>query len=582
MNSLFEKYKTPFSVFIEKKQENFIDLFFSVFHEAFCDIKEKFKNIPVAYNIDEFENYSNEVINGALAVEGKDENSSVIKELKSLKNIFLKTFVEKFVGEKEYEEKFKEEEKDEEKEDEEKEDEEKEDEEKKDKELNNGLKYKDLDISSFIEGLFFSFFPKVGKINESNFSKLDPKFFINKVNAENKLEKIAYNDAFFGINNGKNNCFLNGLMQCLFKLSDVFVEIAEEKNENGVKFFDFLKEKEKEAGKKDANSTRFILKFLDLIIMVHNKKKEYEEKNGHLENNFATFSSDVNNLAEIVKEEWRKVIKCHGSTQGDPEEAFGGLFYCLNELSNEFKGTLDSPSWTVEDGWLYRYEGDGKRVETNCQVHLGDINDQNFENNFCEKNKDFFDYLEKILSTIYKRLGILQLTELQCSNCNLKKFSFTGERCFRFLGKIFDKEEERVDNYCVACKGMVDHKKITRLLPIGKYLIVQNKTVFDYLSKVGSGKKPIVYLTNFEDNPLYFGKNKFKNFAVEIHSGTLEFGHYWAWVKSAYNKDYYFKCNDSANPYDIMPIKYLYQDNDNQQYLYFFKKMEEMKENQNL
>jgi len=190
--------------------------------------------------------------------------------------------------------------------------------------------------------------------------------------------------------------------------------------------------------------------------------------------------------------------------------------------------------------------------------------------------------LEKNLSTIYKRLGILQLTELQCSKCNLKKFSVTGERCFRFLGKISDKEEERVDYNCVDCKEKVDHKKITRLLPIGEYLIVQNKTVFDYLSKVGSGKKPIVYLTNFEDNPLYFGKNKFKNFAVEIHAGSLDSGHYWARVKSAYNKDYYFKCDDSNDPYNTMPIKYLYQDMDNQQYLYFFKKMEETNENQNL
>ena len=574
--SLFEKYNTPFSVFIENKQENFIGLFFSVFHDAFCDMKEKFKNIPVSYNIDNFESYSNGVINSALVVKGDDEISSVIKKLKSLRNIFLKTFVKEFVDKKEYEEKFKEEEKEEEKKDEEKKDEE-----KKDEELNNGLKYKGFDIRSFIENLFFSFFPNVEKINESTFPKYDPNFFINKVNAENKLGKIAHNDAFFGINNGKNNCFLNALMQCLFKLSDVFVEITGEKNDYDVKFFEFLKDKEKAADNEEANSTRFILKFLELIIMVHNKKKEYEEKNGPLENNFATFSSDVNNLAEIVKEEWRKVIKCPGSTQGDPEEAFGGLFNCLNELSNEFKGTLDSPSWTVEDGWLYRYEGDGKRVETNCQVHLEDINDKNFENNFCEKNKDFFDYLEKNLSTIYKRLGILQLTELQCSKCNLKKFSFNGERCFRFLGKIFDKEEELVDNYCVACKRNVDHKKITRLLPIGKYLIVQNKTVFDYLSKVGSGKKPIVYLTNFEDNPLYFGKNKFKNFAVEIHSGTLEFGHYWAWVKSAYNKDYYFKCNDSDDPYNTRPIKYLYQDMSNQQYLYFFEKIEEQNENLN-
>ena len=465
---------------------------------------------------------------------------------------------------------------------EEKKDEEKKDEEKKDEELNNGLKYKGFDIRSFIEGLFFSFFPNVEKINESNFPKFDPNFFINKVNAENKLEKIAYNDAFFGINNGKNNCFLNGLMQCLFKLSDVFVEIAMEENENGVKFFEFLKEKENAADKKDANSTRFILKFLELIIMVHNKKKEYEEKNGPLENNFATFMSDFNNLAEIVKKEWRKVIKCPEPKQGDPEEALDGLVNGLDELSKEFKGTIWFSRCTVEKEWLYRWEGDNKMITTNCKVHLEDINDQNFENNFFENNKDFFDYLGKNLSTIYKRLGILQLTELQCSICKLEKWSFTVERCFQFLGKNFDKEKDTVNNHCAICKKNVDHNQITRRLPIGEYLIVQNKTVFDYLFQLGSGKKPIVYLTNFEDNPLYFGKNKFKNFAVEKHSGSSDSGHYWARVKSAYNKDYYFKCNDSANPYDTRPIKYLHQDNDNQQYLYFFKKMEETKENQNL
>ena len=136
---------------------------------------------------------------------------------------------------------------------------------------------------------------------------------------------------------------------------------------------------------------------------------------------------------------------------------------------------------------------------------------------------------------------------------------------------------------CEKCKKK-NCTAFRRFFPLGKYFIVQNFSLLKYLSdrKQKLESRLPIYLQNFEIETKNIGNNKFKNVAVEKHSGSLDSGHYWAKVKSSYNNDFYFHCDDNNNPYESMPIKYLYQDMGNQQYLYFFKKMEETKENQNL
>ena len=585
LNSLFEKYKTPFSDFIKEEKENYIETFFGVFQEGFCDIKEKLKNIPVAYNIDEFETYSNDVIKGALAVEGEGEISSVIKELKSLKNIFLETFVKIFVAEDVYMEKFKkykieEEEKEEEKEEKKEEEE---------KELNNGLKYKGFDIKSFIEGLFFSFFPNVEKTNESKFSKLDPKFFINKINTEKKLEKIAYNDAFFGLANEGQNCFLNALIQCLFKCSDIFLEIAEEKNSNDVKFLDFIETKKNSNDNVEANQATFIFDFLNLVKIVHTEKKKYEQVEvPSLGKNFEKFCEEVRNLSTNVKKEWRKVAGFPENTQQDAQQALQKLFECLEYFSVEFKNSYDLEKFCIDnDGNLFFYNGEGGKTNTGYSFSLENFDNEEYESTFYEQNSTSLNFLKKKMSTLYKNFGILKLERRACTSCGYVscKLFVDNFRTYSYWSNIINNEQEEMsDSECESCRQKTKFTVFRRFFPLGKYFILYNVSLFKYLTDPGKNSKPQlpIYLQNFETKTKNIGKNKFKNVAVEMHSGSLNSGHYWAMVKSFYNNDYYFECNDSNDPYKMETLKYLPKGyNTDQQYLYFFEKIEEQNENPN-
>ena len=581
--SLFKKYRNLLHVLTEK--ENFVFEFFSVYSNAFWDMKEKFKNIPVSYNIDNFESYSNGVINSALVVEGDDKISSVIKELKSLKNIFLKTFVKKFVDQKEYEKKFKKDEIDEEKKDEEKKEEE-----KKEEELNNGLKYKVFDISSFSENLFFSFFPNVEKINESNFPKFDPEFFINKVNAENKLEKIVCNDAFFGLKNEGMNCFLNALIQCLFKCSDIFREIAEEENLNNEKFLNFIETKKNSNDEVEASKATFICDFLKLVNRVHTEKIKYEHVEVHsLGKDFEKFCEEVRNLATNVKKEWRKVAGFPENTQQDAMQALHSLFECLDTFSVEFKNSYTLDKFSIDnDGNLFFNNGEGGKTNTECHFSLKNFDNEEYESTFYEQNSTSLNFIKGKISTLYKNFGILQLEKIQCLKCKHESFKLSVDfhRTYSVFSNNINNEyqKEGVDLICENCKNK-DCTAFRRFFPLGKYFIVQNISLFNYLFYHGINTNiPLpIYLQNFEIKTKNIGKNKFKNVAVEMHSGSLNFGHYWAKVKSSYNNDFYFHCDDNNDPYESMPLKYLPQSLDgNQQYLYFFKKMEETKENQNL
>ena len=571
--SLFEKYKTPFFYFIEKEENLKLENFFNVFHNDFGDIKKKLNNIPVSYDFDKFETYSNEVINNAaLVAEEGDEIFSVIKKLKSLKNIFLKTIVEKFVGKKENIEKIK---KDEIEED------------KKDEELKNGLKYKDFDINSFIEGLFISFFPDVEKISKSNFSGLEPKSFIDKRNEENKLEKIAHNDAFFGLRNEHQNCFLNALLQCLFKCSDIFIKIAEETNANDEKFIDFIEKKKKSNDNNVANQATFIVDFLNLVKMVYTEKKKYEQGvEPSFGKNFEKYCEEVRDLATKVKKKWRIVAKFSEAGQEDPSEAFTVLFSVLDTFSEEFKNSYTSDKFFIDnDGKLFFSDGENVKI-TNYTVHLENFDNEEYKSTFYEINLDAINFLKGNMSTIFKNFGILQLEKKRCSCGNVSfKLSVDFYRTFSHFSNNINNEyqKEGVDWICGKCKKK-DCTAFRRFFPLGKYFIVQNISLFNYLAYHAADPNiPLpIYLQNFETKTKNIGKNKFKNVAVEIHSGSLNYGHYWAKVKSSYNNDYYFHCDDNNNPYERMPLKYLHQSFEgNQQYLYFFEKIEEQNENLN-
>ena len=578
LNSLFEKYKNTLSFFdknedFNENKKNLFELFFSGYYKDFCEMKEKFENIPVSYNIDTFESYSNEIINFALVAEEDEKNSSVIKNLRSLKNIFLKIFVKKFVGEKEYGEKFKKDEIEEE---------------KKEEELNNGLKYKGFYINSFMEGLFISFFPNVEKIIKSNSSKLDPKFFTDKINAEIKLEKIAYNDAFFGLKNEGNNCFLNALIQCLFKCSDIFLEIAEEKNANDVKFLEFIKTKKNSKDTKVASKATFIVDFLNLVNIVHREKKKYEQAKelSSLENDFENFSKEVRNLAANVKTEWRKVADFPENTQQDAMQALQTLFECLDTFSVEFKNSYTLDKFFIDnEGKLFLSDGGKDKITTKFTISLEYFDNEEYESTFYEQNSNLLNFLKEKMSTIYKNFGILKLEKRICF-CGYVSFKLSVDdfRTYSYSSDNINKElEENCKLNCVNCK----EKKCTavrRFFPLGKYFIVNNVSLFKYLSERGKNQNlqlPI-YLQHFETKPKKIGSNEFKNVAVVMHYGTLVGGHYWAKVKSSYNNDYYFECNDNSDPYEITALKYLPKGYEtDQQYLYFFEKIEEQNENLN-
>ena len=436
--------------------------------------------------------------------------------------------------------------------------------------------------------MFFSFFPNVEKTNESKFSKLDPNVFINKVNAEHKLEGIAYNDAFFGLANEGQNCFLNALIQCLFKCSDIFLEIAEEKISNNVNFLDFIEIKKKSNDEKVASQATFICDFLKLVNRVHTEKIKYEQVEvPSLGKDFEKICEEVRNLAKNVKKEWRKVADFPENTQQDAQQALQKLFECLDYFSVEFKNSYDLEKFCIDnDGKLFFYNGEGGKTNTEYIFFLENFDNEEYESTFYEQNSTSLNFLKEKMSTLYKNFGILKLEKIKCLSCGNERFklSFDYHRTYSYFSDNINNEyEKEVEVNCGNCEA----KKCAvfrRFFPLGKYFIVYNVSLFKYLTDPEKNSKPQlpIYLQNFETKTKNIGKNKFKNVAVEMHSGSLNFGHYWAKVKSSYNNDYYFECNDSNDPYKMETLKYLPKGyNTDQQYLYFFEKMEEQNENPN-
>ena len=287
-----------------------------------------------------------------------------------------------------------------------------------------------------------------------------------------------------------------------------------------------------------------------------------------------------------MKKKWRIVAKFSEAGQEDPSEAFTVLFSVLDTFSEEFKNSYTSDKFFIDnDGKLFFSDGENVKI-TNYTVHLENLDNEEYKSTFYEINLDAINFLKGNMSTIFKNFGILQLEKKRCSCGNVSfKLSVDFYRTFSHFSNNINNEyqKEGVDWICGKCKKK-DCTAFRRFFPLGKYFIVQNISLFNYLAYHAADPNiPLpIYLQNFETKTKNIGKNKFKNVAVEIHSGSLNYGHYWAKVKSSYNNDYYFHCDDNNNPYERMPLKYLHQSFEgNQQYLYFFEKIEEQNENLN-
>ena len=303
---------------------------------------------------------------------------------------------------------------------------------------------------------------------------------------------------------------------------------------------------------------------------------------------FEKFCEEVCNLAAKVKKEWRIVTKFSEAGQEDPSEAFTSLFTVLDTFSAKFKKSYSLNEIFIDnDGKLFFSNGAGEKTTTEYLFFLKNFEKEDYESIFYEGNLALLDFLKGKISTICKNFGILKLEKRRCLNCEYESFNLSVDfhRTFSLFSNNINKEyqEEGVEYVCEQCNNK-NCTAFRRFFPLGKYFILQNISLLNYLVYQAAEQNiPLpIYLQNFETKPKNIGNNKFKNVAVVMHSGSLTSGHYWAKVKSSYNKDYYFKCNDSTNPYDTMPIKYLPQGYEtDQQYLYFFEKIEEQNENLN-
>ena len=209
-----------------------------------------------------------------------------------------------------------------------------------------------------------------------------------------------------------------------------------------------------------------------------------------------------------------------------------------------------------------------------------DINDDKQDNIIrILSNREQYKYFSNDNTTINKLLSGFFEIITTCKNCNYQSFKFEAFQTLSLqlpdnknrnidlsscLNDFFKIEE--IDDYftCDCCKLKT---KVTRQFKINKFpkiLIIQLKR-FKYINNFGGQKKipiPVTYPENdldLEDYVSEYIHQKFNIdkpiynlYAVNVHRGSINFGHYFSIIKNNYNHKWTCyndeTCYDECNP----------------------------------
>ena len=416
---------------------------------------------------------------------------------------------------------------------------------------------------------------------------------------ENKEE--YFNDLLFGLHNWSTNCFLNSSIQLLLRCWDGFEKISKLQNNDNGEFITWLnnsfKNKIWECGKNSQPSEtlrislNFIYEFFNFGKIVNDEKGKF--RNGNInkitkENARAVHGKMLQQHEKLVKI-WReygiKVEKDESfRSQSDSYDALRFFFNCLQDVIcvfdnkqkpiSEFKFSCGTGKNSKNVEIKLSYE---KSVEfISCDLNIQKIED------LWKKNVLIKEALLDKMPLYYKLFGLFQVDVRMCTKCNLFYCSSTIS-CINNV-HIDDfvcwKHDSNVDTafICKKCQKNDNIIYYKFLIPIGKYFFIGNADAATNRDLAGkTWNSEMKKLKSWKDDTYNFGEgNDYRNIGVGIHSGSVgenSGGHYWAYIRSRYLKDLYFKCDDDHFPYDNPVVVYTPNSN-NHERIYLFEKIE--------
>ena len=405
-----------------------------------------------------------------------------------------------------------------------------------------------------------------------------------------------FNDLLFGLHNWSTNCFINSSIQLLLRCWDSFEEISKQKNDNNEEFFTWLKNwVETIFGENNENiealegqelSLKFIYEFFKFGKMVNEEKENIRKENNKIikENANVVHNKMLMQHENLVKL-WRlygiKVEREKGfSSQADSYDALNFFFNCLKSVMFIFDNKQKSIS-----GFNFSC-GTGENSK-NVEITLGcentvehiscDLNIQKIED-LWEKNVLKKALLDK-MPLYYKLFGIWQGGGKRCAECNIFYCNSTIS-CIENVhidDFVCGKEDKNVGTgyICPSCNRKDNITAFSFLVPIGKYFFWGNADSAKLKDVAWSSKTK--FLESWKDRIDKFGEgNSYRNIGVGMHWGSVgenSSGHYFAYIKSKYLKDLYFKCEDAHFPYDN-PVFVYTPNSGNHERVYLFEKIE--------
>ena len=119
--------------------------------------------------------------------------------------------------------------------------------------------------------------------------------------------------------------------------------------------------------------------------------------------------------------------------------------------------------------------------------------------------------------------------------------------------ELFLKPEELRDNnkwFCVACNSLQDSVRECKFVNCGTVIIFQLNRYINEGKNVFKDNRKVLCPSEVLNVPVHIDEHlsvsrKFKLKATINHSGTINAGHYWAFIKKS-NNDHWLKCNDTS------------------------------------
>ena len=411
-----------------------------------------------------------------------------------------------------------------------------------------------------------------------------------KNNWENNEE--YFKDLLFGLSNWDNDCFINSSIQLLLRCWDGFEKISTHKKDGAEEFFTWLEKsvENKIWGKYENSkfsekleiSLNFIYEFFKFGKMVNDEKRKFRNKNKKITKEdaevvYKKMGQQHKNLVDL----WRLYgtnVENDGSfnTQSDSYDALRLFFNCLKSVmflfDNKQKSILD-----------FRFSCGTEEKSKNVEIKLSYEN--SIESILCDLNvqkiEDLWkkNVLKKALldkMPLYCKLfGVFQGNVNNCTRCNVFSCNSTIS-CIENVHIDDFVSGQIVKNECYKCEICKKNDKIIRhefFIPIGKYFFWGNADAAT--NKYGNKKSK--KLESWRDRIDEFGEgNSYRNIGVGLHSGSEGeegSGHYWAYIRSRYLNNLYFKCEDNIFPYNHPLVVYTPNSGNNER-VYLFEKIE--------